>query len=61
MLRRVSQIDPDRWIYSFVQGTCGGRKEGGDVIGRWRVIEMNGRDGYQLKIADRLRSEFQIF
>jgi hypothetical protein len=43
------------------EGTCVGRKEGGDVIGRWRVFEMNGRDGYELKIADRLRSEFQIF
>ncbi len=42
-------------------GNLRGRKEGIDVIRRWRVVEINGRDGLELKVADRLRSEFQIF
>jgi hypothetical protein len=28
-----------------------GRKEGGEVIRRWRVVEINGRDGLELKVG----------
>lgn len=44
------------------KGKRGEREEDGDcVIGRWRVVDVNGSDGFKFKVCDRLRSEFQIF